>query len=114
MPTKEELRVIVVPEGDGYLAQCVDLDIGAEAQTAEQAIDEFVNTFLRYILVAKELNQVPFENVPKPPAEYKEKWKSMLSKGTEPMRFKIPKYRIQSRADSDDSELEREGLALLV
>lgn len=114
MSDGRELRVIVEPDEDGFVAQCIDYDIFGIGSTPDDAIQDFVNAFLRHVLVAVDLKQEPLSSVPQPGQEYRDHWYGTVGKGTvKPKEFEIPRFTIHDLDDFDDSTLPHRGAALI-
>ncbi len=83
----ENIRVLIFKYHDLWIAQCLEYDISAQANTLKELQDKFVCTLMAYVMLAIDNNERPFSNVPKTPKEF---WK-MFNKGN-PLKkpLKIP------------------------
>ncbi|MBI4264839.1 MAG: hypothetical protein HY657_10715 [Acidobacteria bacterium] len=74
------VRVLVLQEGDQYLAQGIDYDLGSQAPSEGQAIQSFVRIFRAHVRRDLELGRAPLEGVPPAPERFFSAWEC-LEKG---------------------------------
>lgn len=74
------VRVLVLQDGDQYLAQGIDYDLGAQAPSERQAIQSFVRIFKAHVRRDLELGRAPLEGVPPAPERFFNAWEC-LEKG---------------------------------
>lgn len=73
-PEKKHLKVIVIPEGDYLVAQCLDYDIAVQALGITELQDRFKTAIETHAYLAKESGETPFENLQQAPQEYWRLW----------------------------------------
>jgi hypothetical protein len=67
----EHLTLIVCPQGDTWVAQCVEFDIAAQAKTVEDVIYEFERTLQVQMAMDRELGREPLSDVPPAPDHFR-------------------------------------------
>ncbi len=107
------LRVVIVCERGFYVAQCVDFDVAGHSSTPEQALDAFVKSLIRRVLVARKLDTKPLDGVGPPPPEYLRMWEEAAGSGTA-RPFQIPGFEIAHGEPVHSGVLPREGRYALV
>ncbi len=66
-----ELRVLLFQEGEHWVAQGLEYDVGAQGKTIDDALYEMQRVLLGQIVIRQELDLPPFETaVPRAPALY--------------------------------------------
>ena len=74
MTNTKEIRAIVFKDGDAWVAQCLEYDIGAQAATVEE-LDELLDLTIRAELQASiEVNGEPFKGIPPAPKFFFDMW----------------------------------------
>lgn len=68
------LRVIVYPEGDMYIAQCLEADIATQAHDIPTLLERLDLTIDAECAMSRERNQQPFENVAPAPNYFQDLW----------------------------------------
>lgn len=109
MPTdlgEDTLHVLLRREDDVYVAQCIEYDIAAEADTIEAAKKAFVHTIIRHVLASRRFERPLFWSVPAPPPHVRETWEQVVLAGGKPERLDIPAFTIQRRSDGGDAIAE--------
>lgn len=75
------VRVIVMKDGDDYIAQCLEYDICANASDVESALKRFVTKFSFERNFSIERNGSPFAGIDRAPDEYFDMWVDCSDKG---------------------------------
>ena len=73
---KSKIKVLLFPEGDYLIAQCLDYDLAVQGRTIHKLKDRFVSILKAHVFLAKENGETPFENLSPAPAEYWRQWES--------------------------------------
>jgi hypothetical protein len=84
---KHRIRTILFQEGDWWVAQCLDVDIAAQAKTEEDLEYELGRILVGHVMASEELGAVPFANLPPAPRRYWEMFFSAKSQPTTMMPF---------------------------
>lgn len=72
-PTKSEYRIIrtvLFQEGGWWVAQCLDVDIAAQAKTEADLEYELGRILFSHVMASEELGAVPFANLRPAPRRY--------------------------------------------
>ncbi len=77
-PTMDVLQVIVIREGGFFSAQCLQYDIGAEAETLKDVLYEFGRAVAGHISICESRQVEPFTCLPAAPAAYWKKWSEAI------------------------------------
>lgn len=86
---KLSVRVIVFPEGNYLVAQCLEHDIAAQGTNMQELREAFAQTFFGHIKLAIDHNQKPFANLGKAPSRYWKLWETG-NEFKEPLSLKAP------------------------
>lgn len=71
MPKKQvDVRAVVFKSGDHWVVQCLEYDVAAQAETVKDVPYQFERAMVAHMVIARENNIEPFENIPKAPARY--------------------------------------------
>lgn len=70
MPTENVIRTVLFKEGDWWVAQCLDVDIAAQAHSEKELYDELWRLLIGRILVSERLGVEPFASLPPAPKRY--------------------------------------------
>ena len=70
-----KLNVLLLREGEMWIAQCLDYDIAAQGRTIAAAKQAFAHTFAGQVLVDVHNNVQPLQGFEQAPPEYWEKFK---------------------------------------
>lgn len=68
------VQVLVLREGDVWVAQCLEYDIAAQGATLPEVKKALERTFIGQMMVDAHLGQEPLDNIPPAPREYWEKF----------------------------------------
>ena len=79
------IRVVIFPEGNHLVAQCLEHDIAAQGATIHELQDSFERTFVSHVVLAIENGQKPLANLKKAPVRY---WK--LWERAQKLQFPLP------------------------
>jgi len=66
----QELRVLLFKDQGLWIAQCLDYDIAAQAQTLKDVKYEFERLLVGHIVASLDNHLVPFANTPRAPQMY--------------------------------------------
>jgi hypothetical protein len=84
---------VVYPEGDVYIAQCLEYDIASQGKTITQANERLVRNIAANLCVCVESGKKPFEGVPPAPRQFWEMFENAtleVSSPERPMRLPQP------------------------
>lgn len=70
-----KLVVFKAEDSDFWNAQCLEVDIGAQAKTVEDVLYELQRALIGHVFLSKKLGVEPFENIPQAPEKIWELWK---------------------------------------
>lgn len=73
------LRVVLIREGEAWVAQCLEFDLAAQGSTLAEAQAAFTRLFLGQAMVDASLGKAPFENTPPAPAWYVEQYEKAVT-----------------------------------
>lgn len=79
------LHVVVFRGQRHWVAQCLEVDIAAQAERLEDLPDRFARALLADMRLCREREQEPFSGLPQAPARYWAMWK-----GSEPVNETAP------------------------
>src|SRR6266542_2500761 len=68
------LKVIYLPEGNAWVAQCLEHDIAAQGKTLPEAEDAFRRTLLAQVVLDIRKGREPLEDIKAAPKMYWRKW----------------------------------------
>lgn len=69
---QKQIRVLIQPEGNCYIAQCLEYDIAAQAPNIPKLITRFVRTLSGHVILAKQHGDQPFSKLSTPPSYFAE------------------------------------------
>lgn len=72
--TQNTIRVIIFREGDLWVAQCVEYDIGAQAPSLGELTRKLDLTIEAEVRESLRRHGVPFKGIPRAPAQTEEMW----------------------------------------
>ena len=79
MVNARQISVVLFQESGQWVAQCLEYDIAAQAETLKELIEyELQRVLVGHIAVSLETERIPFENVPSAPQEYWDLWRDGL------------------------------------
>lgn len=70
----EHVRVIVYPEGDMYIAQCLEVDIATQARDIPSLLERLDLTIDAECAISRELGQEPFKRIAPAPNYFHDLW----------------------------------------
>jgi len=73
---REQIRVIIAKEGDCWIAQCLEYDIGAQASDPDQLRDRLVATLNAEYQESMKRQGKPFAGIDPAPQHFHELWNS--------------------------------------
>lgn len=83
--------VLFEREPGNWVAQCLQYDIGAQAESLPELVYEIQRSLVGHVVIALENDLDPFECLPAAPDEYRGKWEaSRITIQTEEMLFRTP------------------------
>ena len=85
MTDGQDIRVVVVEEGDMWVAQCLEYDIGAQADELDDLYDRLQIAFMAELKASVAAHGVPFQGIEPAPEHFRRMWESCASK-LEPVR----------------------------
>ncbi len=88
MSKDETVRVLVSRDGDAWVAQCVDYDIGAQAKdlvTLRGRLEAVLRAELEESL-RRSKTGTPFDGIPKAPPHYETLWNKTSNRLTDPSK----------------------------
>jgi hypothetical protein len=65
-----DLSIVLLKEGSGWVAQCLEYDIAAQGNTVKKAQQAFEKTFVGQLIVDVKHNKMPLEGIAKAPKMY--------------------------------------------
>jgi hypothetical protein len=97
MEEKETLSVLVMKEGNQWVAQCLEYDVASQGVTIQEAIYEFDRTFMAFVILYSDVRRnsplETFLKLLKPsPKYYCEKYKN--AQKSEKNKYEHDKYNI--------------------
>ncbi len=97
------LHVLILREGDGWAAQCLEFDLAAQGSTVREAQDAFERVFQLQIALDKQDNKMPFEGLKRAPDSYWDRAREAMRLGERiPLRAPRdvpPAYMIRAQAE---------------
>ena len=88
-----KISVILFERDPGeWVAQCLEYDIGAQADSLPNLFYELQKSLMGHIVIACECGREPFDCLPPAPAEYWDKWQQQKHAAVRPaaVPFRIP------------------------
>lgn len=86
------LRILIMMEGDWFVAQCLELDLGATAKNLDDVLYQMEKTLVSRVFLDQSLQRRPFEGIPKAPEKYFEMWQRADAHHAQLPRFKTPEW----------------------
>ena len=74
--TREMIRVIIFREGDFWVAQCLEYDIGTQAKDLDELQAQFELTFRVELKESVERNGEAFKGIPPAPPHFHKMWEN--------------------------------------
>ena len=104
MKIQKRLDILLYKEHELWVAQCLQFDISAQANTLEDAKYEFQKVFIGQIAASIENGIEPLKGIPKAPAIFARLYEKATELKSEPFVFElakrarkeIPRYQIPS------------------
>ena len=81
MMNGQTIRTVLFKEGDWWVAQCLDVDIAAQAKTERELRDELGRVLVGRIMAGEKLGVDPFATLPPAPRRY---WEMFFSAQSQP------------------------------
>ena len=81
------VRVLVVHQGDQWLAQALEFDLAAQGPTDKSAVDAFLRLFKARARHDHELGKQPFASLPPAPDSFFEAWDRLSREDEAPNHF---------------------------
>lgn len=78
----QTLRTVLFKEGEWWVAQCLDVDIAAQAKTEQDLLVEIGRVLVGRIMAGEKLGVDPFATLPPAPRRY---WEMFFSAQSQPM-----------------------------
>lgn len=76
-----------------WVGQCLQYDLGAQAETLPALVYELQRVLVGHLVVAIENGEEPFENLDSAPEEYWQKWRGEgFQLKVETIPFRLPKH----------------------
>lgn len=85
------VRVLVLREGDAYVAQCLEYDIAAQGKTIAEVKRAFERTFLGQMILDARKGKRPLEDIGPAPRYYWEKFEEAFRVEDREPSLSIPK-----------------------
>ncbi len=77
----QTLRTVLFKEGEWWVAQCLDVDIAAQAKTEQDLLVEIGRVLVGRIMAGEKLGVDPFATLPPAPRRY---WEMFFSAQAQP------------------------------
>lgn len=90
---EQEVRLVVFKDGDSWVAQCLEYDIGAQASNLDDLQNRFIVAFKAECEESLKRNGAPFEGIPAAPKHFHDMWdhKRTEALGT-PQPWELPSH----------------------
>lgn len=82
-PSDRTIRVVAFPRGGLWVAQCLEVDVCAQASSKEALEAELLDILKTHVAMSKELGQQPFHNMPQAPAVFFEMFDNSQKRAAE-------------------------------
>lgn len=82
MTESQTIRVVVIRDGDKYVAQCLEYDISAQGSTIDEMQRRFSLTLQAELDYSLREHGKPFANLDRAPQYFFERWDACLTKAT--------------------------------
>ena len=108
-PTVIALSVVLLQEGDAWVAQALEFDIAAQGKTLKAASDAFERTVVGQLIVDMSNGQAPFDGIDQAPKEYWDRFDSAkrIEDMGRPLRLPVSS---SARLRLDDMRVEFAGV----
>lgn len=81
-----ELSVLLIKEGDDWVAQCLQYDIAAQGDTIDEAMEHWARSVAGHIMLDARAGRGPLEGIKPAPPEYWTRWeRGRAVSGTKPV-----------------------------
>jgi hypothetical protein len=87
MLAEHVIRTILFQEGDWWVAQCLDVDIAAQAKTEDDLLYELGRILTGHVMASEKLGAEPFANLPPAPRRFWDMFFKAESRPTTLMPF---------------------------
>jgi hypothetical protein len=87
--TLGNLRTVLLEEGGGWSAQCLDYDIAAQAATLLDLHDELTRVLVAHVAASIQLGREPFSTIKPAPKKFWELYESGLRIESKPVSFTL-------------------------
>ncbi|HEX3532407.1 MAG TPA: hypothetical protein VH988_35555 [Thermoanaerobaculia bacterium] len=87
MQDELRIRTVLFREGDWWVAQCLDVDIAAQAKTENDLEYELGRILVGHVMASETLGVKPFANLPPAPRRYWDMFFGAASKSTTMIPF---------------------------
>lgn len=84
------LRILVTQEGDWFVAQCLEIDLGAEAKSLDDVMYEMQKTIVGQLFLDLTRQRRPFEGLPSAPEEYFQRYQRACAHSASLPQFHVP------------------------
>jgi hypothetical protein len=92
MPTYK-ISAILFEREDAWVAQCLEYDITAQADSLPNLYYELERVLVGHIVISEENGEEPFELLPAAPQEYWQMFDaSKIKLNTDPLPFRLPRF----------------------
>ena len=98
-----EFRVLLIPHGDSWTAQCLEYDLAAQGQSLRETQKRFELLISDQIALDKHFGRKPFAGLPKAPRVYWNAWTRARELAIE----RVPKRQAKSAGMSFFHPVER-------
>ena len=78
------LRIVYLPEGNSWIAQCLEHDIAAQGKTLQEAEDAFRKTIVGQVILDLRKGREPLEGIKPAPRLYWRKFDEGVRLGVDP------------------------------
>jgi hypothetical protein len=103
MPVEQLIRTVSFKEGDWWVAQCLDVDIAAQAKTERDLCYEIGRLLVGRILASEKLGVEPFASLPPAPRRYWDMFfraqsqpKTLMPFTTEALSHSLPEVELRA------------------
>ncbi len=97
--TPQKIGAVVFRESDSWVAQCLEYDLTAQANSLKDLQYELQRTLIGHILAATEADQVPFERLAPAPKRYWEMFATAYALEYEHHPFRVPHGQVSPKAE---------------
>lgn len=82
--TIPDFNFVAFQDGDAWVAQCLERDICAQAESLKDVLYEVQRALVGHLVISIKLGKEPFKDLPPAPKEYWDKWQGTNIKVTFP------------------------------